>query len=102
MPLTLGYVFLGLTVGAVFMTRPEAMALIPEQNPDFMIPTFVLKYMPHGIKALIFSAILAAAMSSLDSALNSLSASTMRDFVERYIPSKNMGRRVQRTKRPKK
>lgn len=90
MPLTLGYVFMGLAVGAVFMTRPEAMALIPEQNPDFMIPTFVLKYMPHGIKALIFSAILAAAMSSLDSALNSLSASTMRDFVERYVPSKTI------------
>ncbi len=92
MPLTLGYIFLGLTVGAVFMTKPEAMALIPEQNPDFMIPTFVLKYMPHGIKALIFSAILAAAMSSLDSALNSLSASTMRDFVERYIPSEKIKR----------
>jgi SSS family solute:Na+ symporter len=41
--------------------------------------------MPHGIKALIFAAILAAAMSSLDSSLNSLSASTMLDFIERYM-----------------
>ncbi len=85
MPLTLGYVFMGLAVGAVFVTNPKVLALIPEGNPDFLVPTFVLTYMPHGIKALIFAAILAAAMSSLDSALNSLSASTMRDFVERYM-----------------
>jgi len=90
MPLTLGYVFLGLTAGAVFIMRPEAMALIPEGNPDFMVPTFVLAYMPHGIKALIFAAILAASMSSLDSSLNSLSASTMRDFIDRYIPTKDL------------
>jgi SSS family solute:Na+ symporter len=85
MPLTLGYVFMGLAVGAVFVTNPEILALIPEGNPDYMVPTFVLTHMPHGIKALIFAAILAAAMSSLDSALNSLSASTMRDFIERYM-----------------
>lgn len=71
-PLTLGYVFPELTVGAIFVMRPEAMGLIPEGNPDFMVPTFVLEYMPHGIKALIFAAILAAAMSSLDSALHLL------------------------------
>jgi SSS family solute:Na+ symporter len=85
MPLTLGYAFMGLAVGAVFVTNPEVLVRIPEGNPDYMVPTFVLTYMPHGIKALIFAAILAAAMSSLDSALNSLSAATMRDFIERYI-----------------
>ncbi|MBW2143515.1 MAG: sodium/solute symporter [Deltaproteobacteria bacterium] len=90
LPLTLAYVLLGLTVGAVFVMRPEAMALIPEGNPDYMVPTFVLEYLPHGIKALIFAAILAASMSSLDSSLNSLSASTMRDFIERYMPPKNL------------
>jgi SSS family solute:Na+ symporter len=90
LPLTLAYVFLGLAVGAVFALRPEAMSLIPAGNPDFMIPTFVLEYLPHGIKALIFAAILAASMSSLDSALNSLSASTMRDFIERYMPLKDV------------
>jgi SSS family solute:Na+ symporter len=70
------------------------MAMIPEGNPDFMVPTFVLAYMPHGIKALIFAAILAASMSSLDSALNSLSASTMRDFIERYLPHADLRHRL--------
>ena len=36
---------------------------------------------PHGFKALIFVAVLAAAMSSLDSAINSLSAASMKDFI---------------------
>ena len=42
-------------------------------------------FLPSGVRALIFAALLAAAMSSLDSALNSLSASTVRDFVGRNI-----------------
>lgn len=90
LPLTLAYVTLGLAVGAVFLMHPEDMALIPEGNPDYMVPTFVLEYLPHGLKALIFAAILAASMSSLDSALNSLSASTMRDFIDRYMPPKDL------------
>jgi len=89
LPLTLAYVALGLAAGAVFSNNPEARSLLPEGKVDYMVPTFVLHYLPHGIKALIFAAILAAAMSSLDSALNSLSASTMRDFIERYLVRRN-------------
>jgi SSS family solute:Na+ symporter len=85
LPLTVAYIALGLTAGAVFTGSAEARALLVEGRPDYMVPTFVMHYLPHGIKALIFAAILAAAMSSLDSALNSLSAATMRDFVERYL-----------------
>lgn len=83
LPLMLAYCALGIAVGAAVLADDEMMKLIPE--PDYMVPVFVLEGMPHGLKALIFAAILAAAMSSLDSALNSLSASTMQDFVERYL-----------------
>jgi SSS family solute:Na+ symporter len=40
--------------------------------------------LPIGIRGILVAALLAGAMSSLDSALNSLSAVTMRDFVERH------------------
>jgi SSS family solute:Na+ symporter len=43
----------------------------------------VLYSLPTGVRAVLFAALLAAAMSSLDSALNSISAVTMRDFVEK-------------------
>jgi SSS family transporter len=91
LPLTVAYLALGLAVGALFAADSELLKLLPLKengavDADYMIPTFVLENLPHGIIALIFSAILAASMSSLDSALNSLSAATMQDFVERYGP----------------
>jgi len=85
LPMGVAYAVLGIAVGAAVLSRPELMAEIPDGKPDYMVPVFVLHALPHGLKALIFAAILAAAMSSLDSALNSLSASTMQDFVERYL-----------------
>ena len=84
-PLTIVYVLLGLTVGAYVLNRADLYGAIPPDRLDYMMPLFILESLPHGLKALIFAAILAAAMSSLDSALNSLSASTMRDFVERFF-----------------
>jgi Na+/proline symporter len=43
--------------------------------------------MPHGISGLLIAAILAAAMSNLSAALNSLSSSTIMDFLLRLRPN---------------
>ncbi|MCF3652476.1 sodium:solute symporter family transporter [Synoicihabitans lomoniglobus] len=81
LPLTLLYVALGVAIGAVFALSPELQAAVPADKLDALVPQFILLYVPAGFKGLILAAILAAAMSSVDSALNSLSAVTMRDFV---------------------
>ncbi|HEV7219178.1 MAG: sodium:solute symporter [Terriglobales bacterium] len=47
---------------------------------DRIYPTFIVSHMPHGISGLLIAAILAAAMSNLSAALNSLSSSSMMDF----------------------
>jgi len=47
---------------------------------DRIFPTFIVQQMPHGISGLLIAAILAAAMSNLSAALNSLSSSSMMDF----------------------
>ncbi len=100
-PLVLLYVLMGVFVGAVFM-QPQNLAQIAlvlhldagsmqailTENPDRMVPMFILGYLPHGIIGFIFVAIMAALMSSLDSGLNSLSAVTMKDFYQRYIKPK--------------
>jgi solute:Na+ symporter, SSS family len=52
---------------------------------DYAFPTFIVQHMPSGISGLLIAAILAAAMSNLSAALNSLSSSTMVDF---YLPLK--------------
>jgi solute:Na+ symporter, SSS family len=58
-------------------------------SPDRIFPTFIVTRMPHGISGLLIAAILAAAMSNLSAALNSLSSSTIMDFYVRLRPQTN-------------
>src|SRR5215467_6124568 len=53
---------------------------------DKIYLNFIVKQMPHGISGLLMAAILAAAMSNLSAALNSLSSSSMMDFYLRFRP----------------
>ncbi|HET6179776.1 MAG TPA: sodium:solute symporter [Candidatus Sulfotelmatobacter sp.] len=55
-------------------------------KPDRIYPTFIVQKMPHGISGLLIAAILAAAMSNLSAALNSLSSSAIMDFYARLRP----------------
>jgi SSS family solute:Na+ symporter len=80
-PLTILYIWLGMALWHVYQQSPELVNHIPVEHPDYLVPQFILLFLPQGIRAIIFAAILAASMSSLDSALNSLSAATMRDFI---------------------
>jgi solute:Na+ symporter, SSS family len=61
---------------------------------DRIYPTFIVTHMPHGISGLLIAAILAAAMSNLSAALNSLSSSTMVDLYLRLRPQSNEQRRM--------
>jgi SSS family transporter len=51
---------------------------------DRIYPTFIVSRMPHGIAGLLIAAILAAAMSNLSAALNSLASSSIVDFYLRF------------------
>jgi Na+/proline symporter len=53
---------------------------------DRIYPTFIVTKMPHGVSGLLVAAILAAAMSNLSAALNSLSSSAILDFYARWRP----------------
>jgi SSS family solute:Na+ symporter len=55
-------------------------------KPDRIYPTFIVSRMPHGISGLLIAAILAAAMSNLSAALNSLSSTSIIDFYVRFRP----------------
>ncbi|MGB9196351.1 MAG: sodium:solute symporter [Terriglobales bacterium] len=63
-------------------------------RPDRIYPTFIVSRMPHGISGLLIAAILAAAMSNLSAALNSLSSSSMMDFYFRFRPEMSDARRL--------
>ena len=61
-------------------------------TPDRIYPTFIATRMPHGVAGLLIAAILAAAMSNLSAALNSLSSSTVIDLYLRTIISHRKNR----------
>ena len=63
-----------------------------QNDPDRMVPLFILSHLPHGLIGFIFVAIMAALMSSLDSGLNSLSAVTIRDFYQKHFKPKGTDR----------
>lgn len=96
-PVVLGYCFLGVAIGAFANIHPHFLNRLPTREvienglvnhvPNFnaAVPIFVLDYLPHGFIGLIIIALFAAAMSSLDSTLNSLSATTVRDIIDRFF-----------------
>ena len=51
---------------------------------DHLFPYFIANQLPIGISGLVVSALFAAAMSSLDSGVNSITAVGMTDFLDRY------------------
>ncbi|RKR14881.1 SSS family transporter [Maribacter vaceletii] len=93
-PVVLLYCSIGLIIGGLVSMSPdflEDIALMtqkyfPEEfakngvKADLMMPIFIIKYLPHGLIGLLMVGILSAAMSSLSSTVNSLSAVTVEDF----------------------
>jgi solute:Na+ symporter, SSS family len=75
---------------ALSTVRDEALALagrVTGQTPrdvNYIIPHFVLNFLPIGLAGIFIAAIMAAAMSSISSELNSLSTVTVIDFYRRW------------------
>jgi SSS family transporter len=89
-PLVVSYCFLGVCLGAYAMVHPEFVSGLPPNetgtaNYNLAVPIFVLKHFPHGLIGLVMVGLVAAAMSSLDSTLNALSALTMQDLVSGFV-----------------
>ena len=71
--------------------RAEALAMAEEvtgeasRDVNYIIPRFVLGELPIGLAGLFIAAIIAAAMSSISSELNSLSTTSIIDFYRRWF-----------------
>jgi solute:Na+ symporter, SSS family len=84
-----------LLVGAMLYAFYKLFApATPFARSDSIFPQFIVSRMPHGASGLLISAILAAAMSNLSAALNSLSSSTIVDFYLRLRPHSSEAERV--------
>jgi solute:Na+ symporter, SSS family len=81
-------VLLSLLLGVfLFIFYEHFPALLPaDLTPDQVMPHFVNTQVPPILTGLLVAAVFAAAMSSLDSALNSLAAALTVDFLTRFKP----------------
>lgn len=59
-----------------------------ENDSDLLFPLFISHHLPVGLSGLVVSGMFAAAMSSVDSGVNSITAVVMTDFVERFRTEK--------------
>jgi len=96
-PLTLTYCVMGLVLGTLLIqdvgfqemmdaTYQANIGSLEGKKADLMVPVFIINYLPNGVIGVLIVAIMSAAMSSLSSTVNSLSAVTMEDFVKRFKP----------------
>ena len=85
-----------LLIGAMLFAFYKILAPgVVFSRTDNLFPTFIVTQMPHGVSGLLIAAIVAAAMSNLSAALNSLSSTTIVDFYARIRPKSSEERRVQ-------
>ncbi|MCA9175235.1 MAG: sodium-coupled permease [Planctomycetales bacterium] len=82
--LTLGLV--GFALMGYFEAHPERLpaALDLKKNADQVFPHFIAYELPVGISGLVVAAMFAAAMSSIDSGVNSITAVVMTDVLDRH------------------
>jgi SSS family solute:Na+ symporter len=87
-PLVLLYCLVGVGIAAYAAANPAFVDALPsgKGSPEYnlAVPVYMISTLPSGLVGLSLVALFAAAMSSLDSVLNSLSATTMEDFVRRF------------------
>ncbi|HET6203554.1 MAG TPA: sodium/solute symporter [Planctomycetota bacterium] len=76
------FLAIGIALAATYALAPPAYAL-PEKG-DFVFPTFIGRELPAGVAGLVIAAVLAAAMSTLSSALQSLTSATVVNLVRPF------------------
>jgi len=86
---------LAVVAGILFLTVGTALFAFYKANParlpaleatDQVFAVFIWREMPAGLSGLVVAGVFAAAMSSLDSSIHSISTAVTTDFVRRFKP----------------
>ena len=86
-PITLLFLGVGAALFAYYKVASDTAVdtFIATHHTDYIFPHFIKTVLTPGLRGLLIAALLAAAMSSLDSALNALSSTFYIDIYKRYI-----------------
>lgn len=82
------FMFLGTGLYVFFQVfpSPDALdALTGVRKAEEILPYFVANFLPPGLVGLVLAAVLAAAMSSLDSSINAMATVSITDIYKRHI-----------------
>ncbi|MBD16559.1 MAG: sodium-coupled permease [Planctomycetaceae bacterium] len=76
----------GMALMSYFSAHPEQLPanMSLTESADDMFPHYVAYHLPVGVSGLVVSAMFAAAMSSVDSGINSITAVVTTDFLDRF------------------
>ncbi|MCC7340313.1 MAG: sodium:solute symporter [Bryobacterales bacterium] len=72
------FLFIGIALYVYYQDNGMALPALTER--DKIYPRFIWEYLPVGVAGIVMAAILAAAMSNISAALNSLASTTVMDF----------------------
>jgi len=105
LPLFLIFLLVGAMLWVFYQHHPFQIPL-PEPRPgsgikanDFIFPIFIMTEVPHVLKGFLIVAILAAAMSSVSSALTSLASVSTMDFLKHLVRDRSEDFYLQFSKR---
>ncbi|MCF6311841.1 MAG: sodium/solute symporter [Verrucomicrobiales bacterium] len=85
--------FVGVTLGLVgmallgfFQAHPESLpnGMSLKENSDAIFPRYIAFHLPPGVSGIVIAAMFAAAMSSIDSGVNSITAVVTTDIFDRF------------------
>jgi SSS family solute:Na+ symporter len=88
LPIWAFYMFLGTSLYVFFQLNPTDVSqeiLQGSRKAEQILPYFITRYLPNGVLGLVIAAALAAAMSSLDSSINSVTTVAVSDIYRRHI-----------------
>ncbi len=88
LPATLIFIPLGTMLFLFFRENPTSLPLSLD-NTDAIFPWYIYTQLPSGVSGILIAAIFAAAMSSLDSSMHSVSTVLTTDFYKRLFPPKS-------------
>lgn len=79
------FMFIGTALFVYYQVTPDPLPA--DIKPDEVFPHFIITNFPIGVAGFVISALIAAAISSLDSDLNCISAVLVEDFYKRFKPN---------------
>lgn len=81
------FLFFGIGTALFVFYKSNPQLMSPTlNNADAIFPWYIVTQLPQGVAGLLIGAVFAAAMSSLDSSMNSVATALTTDFYRRFKP----------------